>query len=532
MFSRNILQTQVSDKIKLLAFESFVNDVFIKALPFKSSNLNDQSKKALTEYCMITIESMGGYNALLNALDHEKDPQKRILLLDINNICTEAANKVAKRVTEDNENKSKDDTSMEEIVAGAGFTKEELNDFIKKGEAIDTERLADIVKDKVIAVLKDEKEYHKKVDEINDELNDNAITINDEDESNDDDTSNDELVNDSDEKDDDGSVEESVSSFINLALHGKKNEHISFFSAIQNAACEQIMITENTNNLDPNEVSLRRLKNITFNNTLNIFNNKPSLISTLENLSSIQSAEIQEQASENMDKVTEATMVDSVIIYTLLESLHTMNIINPSVSDMKHSVDYQLNYSQKGRNEKRTLAIQLEQAISESKKISLRNNKDEIDKCIETFENIKDRISSCVESCIDDKLLNQLNQNIEFLKEKYNAINIVTESVTESFFSKRQHEGNVAQMIKVKTLLKSVTNPKCIIFEQYPDTNVLSVAAESYTNTAKTHITLEGYTGNINDFKNIFNDSILMSENIPEVYLSIKDGSGTRIRIK
>lgn len=74
--------------------------------------------------------------------------------------------------------------------------------------------------------------------------------------------------------------------------------------------------------MDPNELSLRRLKNITFENTLNIFSKREkSVYEALSNIAAIRSAAEQEKYTEHLATVTEAATIDSVIVYTMLEKL-------------------------------------------------------------------------------------------------------------------------------------------------------------------------------------------------------------------
>ena len=149
MINRSLIESRISDKIKTLAFESFINQTFINALPFNTEQLSDVSKKNLTSYVLATIESLGGYNLLTSAIDLECDPHRKSLLICLNDICTESAMNTAKRIVQEKKDQISDpDSSMEEMIANSGFTKEEMTEFRKKGETIDVDKLANIVKEK------------------------------------------------------------------------------------------------------------------------------------------------------------------------------------------------------------------------------------------------------------------------------------------------------------------------------------------------------------------------------------------------
>ena len=536
MINRSLFEQRVSDKIKTLTLEALINETFTKALPFNTDSLSDTSKSVLSRYTMATIEGMGGYNALINAMENETNPQKRTLLRDMDRICTEAATRTAARVAKENANAlNDDDSSMEELVAGAGFTEDEMNDFQTKAKDIDCERLAEIIKDKVLAVLKAEKESHERVEKINNELRDAATMYSTDgsDPTSDEDNDIDDVGEDMNDTGDDMDAEESIRTFKKIVLDGSENEHRSFFSSIQNAACEQIIVTENAETLDPNELSLRRLKNITFENTLNIFSKREkSVYEALSNIAAIRSAAEQEKYTEHLATVTEAATIDSVIVYTMLESLNTMNLIHPSVADIKAAVESQMSMTEKGKLDKDMINRGIRSRLTNAKIAATKNDATVIESAIDSFIKMKEAIESCHEQIIPDDVMTSMESTIENLKKKYETLAIANESSVENFFERKRHEGNVAQMLRVKTLLKGVPGASSIVFEQYPNEDILGVTIESVGRPASSHVTFEGYSGDINEFRRIIADSVLMESNIPEIYLTMRDGTGKRIKIK
>lgn len=542
MINRSLIESRISDKIKTLAFESFINQTFINALPFNTEQLSDTSKKNLTSYVLATIESLGGYNLLTSAIDLECDPHRKSLLICLNDICTESAMNTAKRIVEEKKDQISDpDSSMEEMIANSGFTKEEMTEFRKKGETIDVDKLANIVKEKVLNVLKQEKENHERVDKINKKLREVALGSTDSSYPTGEENSETELEDQNhDQKDidekyneyDDEEVTESINDLTSTILHGKKNEHISFFSSIQESACEQIIVTEDSETLDPNEISLRRLKNITFNNTLPIFTRYTTADESLENLVSIRSAAVQEKYTDNLNIVTEASMVDSVIVYTMLESLNTMNLIHVSGSDIRTAIESSHSMSKKGDINKSEFSKALESQLRSAQRIVALNDGIAIEQSIDRFEHIKEMIQECKEKIVSDEVMCSLENTLENLKKKYEKIAIANESSVESFYARKKFEENAAQMIRVRTLVKGTPGANSITFEQYPGQNSLSVCVESLCGTKSTHVMLDGYGGDVSEFRRIISESVLMESNIPDIYLSIKDGKGTKIKIK
>ena len=210
MINRALFQKRVEEKIKTLAFEAFVNEAFIRALPFEVDSLSDTSRKVLPQYVVSVVESLGGYSLLERAMQEERNPIKRVLLENINDVCLEAAATVSKRATDEHDYEFKrNDSSLEELVANTGFTDSEMKEFKEKADDVDVTRLADIIKDKVVNVLKDEKKSHERVEKINDELREVALGSdgaeedkdNEEDEEKDDDEKDDEKDEKKDKKD-------------------------------------------------------------------------------------------------------------------------------------------------------------------------------------------------------------------------------------------------------------------------------------------------------------------------------------------
>lgn len=635
MINRALFQKRVEEKIKTLAFEAFVNEAFIRALPFEVDSLSDTSRKVLPQYVVSVVESLGGYNLLERAMQEERNPIKRVLLENINDVCLEAAATVSKRATDEHDYEFKrNDSSLEELVANTGFTDSEMKEFKEKADDVDVTRLADIIKDKVVNVLKDEKKSHERVEKINDELREVALGSDgaeedkdseeddekddnekdddkdeekdkknkkddsedddfdfgdmddetedddkedkkkdkkkdkddeddDEDEEDedddkdddeddkddekdkkkdkkkddDDDEGDDEDKEEDDEKDDEKSkkdkdAEETVESFTRLILHNEKNEHKSFFFSIQSAACEQIIVSENLSELNPDELSLRRLKNLTFENTLQIFNHEITAEEALENLLAIQPASEQEGFKDHIDTVTEAASVDAIVVYTLLESLNTMNLVHPTMQDVRNAIESRSNMSKNGELNKKAFTQAIEAQLIEAKRQAFKNNSVAIESSIDSFIHMKDILAKCKEKILPDRVMESIDETIDLLKNKYEKMSVAEESAIEHIYDRRRFEGNVAQMLRVKTLLKAVHGATDIVFSAYPGEETVGVTIESVGTPGQTHVTLDGYDGSVDEFRRVLSESVLMESGIPPIYLSIKDGSGKRIKLK
>ena len=532
MINRSLYETAVSNKMKLLAFESFITDTFMNALPYGTSDLTANSVNELREYVKSAIESAGGYSLVVNALNSEKNPMKHALLADINNICTTSAEEAVHRIMleskKDLENKN---SSMEELVASADFSNEELAKFKSNAKEIDIDHLSEIIKDKVLQVLKSEQKAHNRVEDINADLR--QLVADNEKEDDLEDPEEEKEEEETNKKDDDA-----TESFVHLLIGStNNNEHKSFFSTIQKAACEQILVTENIGTLDPNEISARRLKNVTFENTLKIFNTKKAneLDDALENLMAIQAARSQEDSMEHMSVIAESAMVDSITIYTMLESLHTLNLIAPTQAEMRTAVESSTSMDiQKAKNKKTVLEC-VNRAIRHAHTIARTASSSTIESAIEGFNRVKECVDCAKEQCIPTETLIAVEECLDLLRKRQETLNVAIEGTVENFMESKRTASNVSQMIRVKGMVKRTPSAKSIVFTMHPNDSHLDVTVESAVSpykSAHSFVTLEGINGNADAFRKIVEGSVLMESGIPEIYLAIKDGTGRKLKIK
>ena len=574
--NRGLVEVAVMNKIRTLAFESIVNEAFMKALPFDRSELDMTCESTLGEYTKNVIDRMGGYAALENAIINEKDPRKKILLKDIDRICTEAALKVTKRITSE---ETTMDTAMDEIAADAGFTKDEYHDFEKNADDLDLDKIADIVKDKVVDTLKCEKEDHARVDNVNDKLAD-VIKKDDEkhnehveDRKPDKDQGSDSEVETPDpnlgqgspddsentagqniptspetenpmksepsepKKDEHGDGDESLTtakeSYVRLIIGDpRKLQHRSLFNSIQQAACEQIMRTEDISKMNPDVVSLRRLQKITFENTFSIFKKDKSAMESLEDIALIQSAAVQNKANQNIKTVMEATMIDSAIVYTMLESLHTMNLLNVGVSDARIAVESSMPFDMKVGMAKNEVNRELKAATRKMASESVLTYTTE-SVCNEKLQSL-DRISEVLHSCMENvdvgalKMIDDRRSAIAARKKSLSAKKSTT--ATEGYFDKIVNERNVAQMNKVAIMAKLIgPRVKEIVIEQTENDGSYDVhIMQNNGQVTNTFITLESVACNANELRRLAEKSKLHDGAAPDTYLKLHDGRGTK----
>lgn len=184
MLDRNIVEEKVRDLMLDKTFTAIVESCFIGALPF-----NETSKKHhirdLMGYTDAVLESLviDGYkpqskfDILANAIENETNPYKLNLLNKISNTCITTAMEVAKRVSEDDD--LLENSSMNDILESVGLDEDERDEFNKNVSDINTDKIAEIIQDKVVDTIKAEKEEEERAVALEDRLKE-ALTPPDE----------------------------------------------------------------------------------------------------------------------------------------------------------------------------------------------------------------------------------------------------------------------------------------------------------------------------------------------------------------
>ena len=302
MINKNILMSRLTDKFKVLTLHSIVNECFVNGLPINQSEISDREKKSLTKYSYDVLNTLGGFSVLENAIDVDKKSFKQNLLLgEIYNVCTEAATEAAKRVC--NETDCKDpSTNINDVVDKASFTEDEYNKFAAKANKIGLDDIQDIIKEKTLTVIKDEQEQYEKEEQLDEELKEALSTSDD-------------------------FSETTTEAYMDLFL--SKNDprhHITLFSRLQETAMEMMNIVKP----DDEEDIFPLLNKVTFEGFIDDLKvEKTTFDSAVESLCTISNCNQDECCVSKECQPKLATLV-SIIAYTVLETLKTINMYCPS----------------------------------------------------------------------------------------------------------------------------------------------------------------------------------------------------------
>lgn len=370
---KNTIIEAVGNKFLSNAFEAVVSTTFISALPLSDDDKRDRKTvNSLKAFAHKALESAGGYQLLIDAIENERNPSKLSLLKDLNSICyttaIEAATRVAMEATSDEEfdeddpNESEesledlkidvDDTeeadeasdtesndaaeepaekpgetkkkilkgkTLKELTLDARMTDQEYASLAKKAGNIDMADIADIVNDKITKAVNDEKKSYQQIDEANDRLKAALIERDD--------------INEDENPDE---AKEAVEGVYRLNFgNNAPREHKSLFSTLQASIAETLIATEATS-FDELDVNL--LTKVTCRTLPHTFTETVSLSSAVEEALSTSIA-VEGWSGSNCDDVIKFASLTSIIIMTFLETLNTMNIKIFDKDDIKCAVD-------------------------------------------------------------------------------------------------------------------------------------------------------------------------------------------------
>lgn len=421
MINKNILEMSLIKKFKNQTLNVIVTEAFIKALPVEFSELSKNDIRELTIYTKSVMESLGGYDELLEK-NTNNDVYKNYLLDNIKDTCESIAVEAAKRIV--SEENSTD--NMGEIVDKAAFTKEEYTKFANNADNIGLEKISEIIKDKVINVIKAEKEAYEKEEELNGELED--------------------AVKDTDVGG------EGLEGYLDIILDIKDSrKHVSLFSKMQDLAFEALLYSKE--NFE--EIPYKTLRYITLENSFDIFKNTNKDISTcLESINIIQ--DINEE-NVNTEKVMNASMLSSIVMYTLMESLNTLNIYIPSKKEIAEFMDKKyssIDYVQENvnmiQNKVSNFINNIKiKTLTTTDTHTLNKNLDILTSCKEALISTENpKFDSCKE-----ELCGQIDETCDAIKTKLDdKISVLKNPKELTKFEIRDKEELIAQLNKLATL--------------------------------------------------------------------------------
>ena len=562
-----VYQSSASYKLLNTTFAAIVNEAFMDALPFNRLDMSEENERTLAEYTLKVVESFGGFDTLTYAMNNEKDPAKKQFLSDMRDVCLETANRVISRVSS-----GKKEIAREDMVAPT-LDKKEYAEYVEKADKLDLDRVAEIVKEKVLKTLDEEREARARNDEVNQALKEAIASqdeefdhsddeMEDEEDTDEEDTSKEDEDEEDSEEDSDSEDEEdeedekkdkgekkddssdddeddldATESFLTRISGGalrRPDQHKSFFNSILNKAMEQIVATENVAMMDTDEISKDRILDLTLESTLpDTFTTKTSPDRALDFVMSYTNS--QKLNKDERQTVVESALVDATIAYTMIETLHTMNLVKPSVMDLK-AVTEAYNPIQRKYNDMKTIvASSVSQIIRNSRPRFNMTKYEKIDALESGIENLtKLNQSIPTDDPYFDKSHQALSSAIESMQFTLKELNAPVNVRKETILEQRVMEGYKAQMNKIASLVDFYHGrAHKVVLEHYTGSPVMDVKiyGAGYDPLITTHITMEGFNGGASEMIGIAHGTKLDEKDMPSVFYKKMDGSGKEVMI-
>lgn len=345
------------------AFEAIVSKCFIDALK-KNIPFSPTIAAECADFSKKVIRNAGGISLLTNAIESSKltDISKKGFLERFNNACVEAGLEMSSSMIlrdacmsaiedandesddfgespepemedenydEDMGDISEDEESIEdeapempkefkgkpidEIQLDTKISPKELDALKRAAGKIDLEEISQVVSDKVANVIQAEKVQRFKLNEEKERIKQAII----------DDPNN--------GIEDENAAESAMETMLNVPVSKLDTAvYTTLFSTLQRRAVESVMTYER-GNTSVSDI----LAEITVNNTFDIF--KPEQMTFFDATSKAVEMTIATEAcdDDHMENVIKNSTIFATIIYTLLETLHTMNLNTCCPTDVK-----------------------------------------------------------------------------------------------------------------------------------------------------------------------------------------------------
>ena len=285
---------QLSRSCKTMVFKDILFEIFYNALVMDKSFV-EENKSTLKGLIDTYVDDNGGYSLLENAIIESNSP----LLKKMKSSCDKFVLEVcARKVKEFNEHKNVDMIDFD-------MNEEEKSKYDDMKDNLDVERISKLVKDKVLTVVKDEKERQETEAKLIQDIEDDLM-------------------------EDENVVDESTlnAALESIVVNKIPVEDSTLFNALLRDSYHE-MIVENVSIRSADEHNIREDKNDSKTYDPNL---------TADNVD--DTADTEELADEiDMDTV----LVEALTKYTLMETLYTLKLENYSRENIRKLINKMVN---------------------------------------------------------------------------------------------------------------------------------------------------------------------------------------------
>lgn len=298
----------IGNDLKLSIFKDIIYEVFNNALVLDADFVHENHynlKKVTDDF----IDNNGGFSLLENAINETGS----VLLKRIKTVCESLSNDMVKRIIKESKT-CKEDVNTKDDIFRQTMTDEEENKLDYSKDSLDIEKISELVKDKVLTVVRDEKENEIKHDELVTDI-ENELTDNEE------------VV-------DNKTIDEAFSKII---LNNNILNEATLFGAILQDTYESIL-AENVAISTTNINSMKKDDERSASYDVNADTTNYEDVSDDDDETSIEELDgidndlvLEKTATVDMDMV----MAESLVKYTMMETMYTLKLKDYSYDDIK-----------------------------------------------------------------------------------------------------------------------------------------------------------------------------------------------------
>lgn len=436
MINSAILSQRVHDKLEKACLTAIVTETFMQALPFTTEEVYADARK-YTSYVNAVMESLHCDGMLEHAMKVHANDYAALNLLSsvkeaIDSAVVPATNRIVMEATKEKAN------DINKVIDKTAFTESEKKSLMNKKNDIPLKTISEIIKKKVINTIKDEKEAYDAALKLKADIKDNL-------------------------EESLGESAPSVESYMDTVLQkSDPREHISFFSRLQDVCMESLILMETPESLmNVDDISLECLVNTTINSTLSSFDHSI--------LDSETSLDILTKAVEGIDLVpddsnkgvyAQKSLIMSVILTTIMETLKTMNLWTPSLAELKEFILSPTATNTPAQN----LGDKVHTELQAAKKLASDPtcDKERLSAALGCFNQMKERISGISEELLPNKqtLMKEITEAATLIEGAIAQESAGSDEDGMDYWTTRAREANVAEFDRVARIMFRNPNTK------------------------------------------------------------------------
>ena len=421
--NRNILRSQLTNKLKGKCVAYLGTRAFMNALPFDETEVVIQSDN-FANYAKVVMESLHPESLLDKAIAYAEKVGNSAAVtylrdtnMAIESIVKDAVNRIIC------ENATSDSTTPD-IVKQAKLDESEMERLVNASKSNGLGQVGNIIKDKVIDTIKTEKAEYERAEKLKDEISEVLNASKDD--------------TDLGDLNDDASLESYYSTTLQVT---DPRDHISFFSKLQDICMEALLHSETD---EDGEINFQVIEKVTLESTFDMFDRSnmsiadkiASMTIVIESIGDIPCHSGNTMSTDTIKadkakKLAKIAFICTICITTMLETLKTMHLAKPTMEEVQKFVSGRTDVTKISNLADNVSALepQIKQNLDEVRKsVALGSMTEyELSEVRENLTNLKSSIEKIPTENADVKTK---NKKTEYLTKVTEAIHMVNSKIS------------------------------------------------------------------------------------------------------